>query len=78
MGCLCVGSNEIKINPYGTSEKIIQTYINEEEKEHQKMQKELDENFFIIISNSQSIDSIKDTSNGDFLGYTSFFSDLEN
>ena len=78
MGCACIRSNKIIISPYCPNEKTIESCLNEDDQEYQKLQKDLEENVLFIISSSQSIDSIKDTSNGDFLGYNSFISDLEN
>ena len=79
MGCLCVGSNTIKINPYLPNKNITEAYFNEEDREFQKLQKEIEENILIIISSSQSIDSIRDTSDeDDVLGYYSIISNFEN
>ena len=78
MGCACIRSNKIIISPYCPNEKAIESCLNEDDQEYQKLQKDLEENVLFIISSSHSIDSIKDTSNGDFLGYNSFISDLEN
>ena len=77
MGCVCVGSNKIKINSTNSSEKKMEICLNQEDIEDRKLQKELEENVLIIISSDDSIDNIKDTYNGNFLGYDSFISDLE-
>ena len=78
MGCACVGSNKIKINQFHSSKKVIDPCLNEDDKEYQKIQKELEENILIIISSSHSIDSIKDTSNGEFSECQSIILFLEN
>ena len=79
MGCLCVGSNTIKINPYLPNKKIKEPYFDEEDREFQKLQKEIEENILIIISRSHSINSIRDTSGeDDVLEYYSIISNLEN
>ena len=76
MGCACIGPNKIKINSCKPNQKAAEPCFSEDEKECEKFQKELEENILIIISSSQSIESIKDTSDGDFLGYFSFISNL--
>ena len=78
MGCACIGSNKIKINHLIPSKKIMDPCFSEIDKEYQKIQKELEENILIIISSSHSIDSIKDTSNGEFSEYQNIISYLQN
>ena len=77
MGCACVGSNKIKINHFRPSKKVMDPCFSEIDKEYQKIQKDLEENILIIISTSHSIDSIKDTSNGEFSGFQSIISYLQ-